>query len=538
MRLLKVLCIAAMAIAIAAPSFAAVQNIKVSGSIEERAIFMNNFDLRNKGEESTARRDGSANNGPAGSGASINEDADDFILSTVRVGIDSDLTDNISTSIVLANQARWGDAAATTDVDVNKAYVTLKEFFYQPLTLKIGRQDLMFGTGLIIGPGVFRDPSGAFPAPRTDTVANPFTGANVAGVAISGPMGEQYSISTYYDAIRATLDFDPWTVDAIYAKIVETDTGNDDENLMGVNAAYKFDVYNAKAEGYYFFKGDDNFNSDLGLMNPASVLAAGGLGANYYTDTSVPGVGSRVYERNDVHVVGLRGDIEPVENLTLQGEGAFQWGTLYDDIGPWNDSTNGSLLERRRKAWAADISGNYVWKDVSYRPNLGLGYVFLSGNKQSNTGRFKGWDPMFKGKFYSFIRDYQYGSGAAYNQEGGNIYKTLDYLAPSGSTNQHLLYVDGGLVPMEDLMLKARYLHWWAAEKVNSLRATTQQSRSGNNIGDEVDAVLIYDYTEDVQFDLCGGIFLPGDLFEDNTDGVTKGDDTAGIVTCGIKVAF
>ncbi len=368
MKLLKVLCVAAIAIAIAAPSFAAVQNIKVSGSIEERAIFMNNFDLRNKGEESMDPRIGLT--GAVGSGNSINEDSDDFVLSTIRVGVESDLTDNVSAAIVLANQARWGDAAGATDVDVNKAYITLKEFFYQPLTLKIGRQDLMFGTGLIIGPGIFRDPSGAFPVARADNRMDPITSVNTGAVTpVSGMMGEQYSISTYYDAIRATLDFDPWTIDGIYAKIVETDTGNDDEDLMGVNLAYKFDVYNAKAEGYWFYKRNDNLNSELGYIHPTQVAVLGLAAGTTYADQTVPGAGTRVYEAEDIHVFGLRGDIEPVESLTLQGEGAFQWGKLYDDAGPWGASTNGSTLHRTRNAWAVDLSGNYLWKDVDYKPS-------------------------------------------------------------------------------------------------------------------------------------------------------------------------
>jgi hypothetical protein len=533
MKLLKVLVVAAIAIAIAAPSFAAVQNIKVSGSIDERAIFMNNFDLRNKGEESTAPR--GPNQAPLGSGNSINEDEDSFLLSTITVGVESDLTDNVSAAIVLDNQTRWGDVAS--DISLNKAYITLKEFFYQPLTLKIGRQDLMYGTGLIIGPGIFRDPNGAFPRPTVvDTRANPFN-PNAASVAtpISGFMGGQYSIDTYYDAIRATLDFDPWTIDAMYAKINETDTTDDDEEVMGVNVGYKFDVYNAKAEGYWFYKNDDGFNSDLGYIHPVDIANAGTV-----QDNTVPGVGARIYERDHVHVFGLRGDIEPVENLTLQGEGAFQWGRLYDTIGTYNNSTDGGALERRRTGWAVDLSGNYLWKDVTYKPNLGLGYVFRSGNKAGNSGRFKGWDPMYSGKFYSYIRDYQYGAGASYNQEGGSIYRTLDYLAPSGNTNSHLFYVDGGLMPLEDLTLKTRYLNWWAADKVTNFVSSgvAQSSRSGRHIGQEIDASLVYDYTEDVQFDLSGGVFLPGNLFEDNTNAVTLSDDKAVIVTGGVKVAF
>ena len=64
--------------------------------------------------------------------------------------------------------------------------------------------------------------------------------------------------------------------------------------------------------------------------------------------------------------------------------------------------------------------------------------------------------------------------------------------------------------------------------------------RSGRakSLGNEVDASLVYDYTEDVQFDLTGGIFMPGNFFKDNTDAATKSTDNAVIVTGGVKVAF
>ncbi len=521
-----------MVVAIAAPTFAAVQNIKVSGSIEERAIYMNNWDLRGKSEESTNLRfpaPGVQNIGNLGSGASINEDQDSFILSTIKVGVDSDLTDNVSASIVLANQSEWGGWAGTgfdTGVMVNKAFITMREFFYQPLTLKIGRQDVAFGDGFIIGPGIFRDPSGAFAFPRADNVPDRFDlGAGNTNVAISGPMGQQYSVSTYYDAIRATLDLDPWTIDGIYSKISETDTANDDMDLIGVNAAYKFDNYNSKVEGYYFYKNDNGLASDLGYIDPVDLIA----NAAFYADTTVPGAGARVYDRSEVSVFGMRGDIDPVENLTLSGEGAVQWGKLIDETGSYNSSTSGGAIERKRLAWAIDVSGDYMWKDVSYKPNLGLGFTYLSGEESANGGKFNAWDPMFKGKYNSMIRDYMAGTQSAWNGIGGNLYQTLDPKDPSGSTNSMTLYVDGGLKPMDDLSLKARYLHFWVAEKVEG------RSRS---LGNEVDASLVYDYTEDVQFDVTGGIFMPGNFFKDNTDSYTKSTDNAIILTTGVKVAF
>ena len=536
MKLMKVLFVAALVVAIAAPTFAAVQNIKVSGSIEEQAIYMSNFDLRSKSEESTNLRfptgPGRVAPGNIGSGASINEDQESFILQTVKVGVDSDLTDNVSASVVIDNQGKWGQVGAFNNVNVNKAYVTLKEFFYQPLTLKIGRQDIKIGNGFVVGPGIYRDPNGTFGFPRADAVPDR---ANLAignqAYIPGGPNGLQFSDATYYDAIRATLDLDPWTVDALYSKIAATGTMASDQELAGINIGYKFDQYNAKAEAYYFYKNDPRFNSDLGLVDPVDINFG-----NANSDLTVPGVGSRVYERSQTDVFGMRGDIVPVENLTLSGEGAVQWGSLFDDRGPWNLSTNGSQLHRNRLAWAIDAYGNYIWKDVAYKPNFGLGVEYLSGQSNGNSGTWNAWDPMFRGNSLSMIRGYMAGQQASYNGVGGNIYQTLDPNDPSGSTDAITVYLDGGLKPMDDLALKARWLHFWTAE-AGSIGMTGGNGRS-RNLGDEVDTTIVYDYTEDVQFDLTGGVFVPETFYKNNSDTNTISTTPAVIVTTGVKVTF
>jgi len=521
MRLLTAFCIVALAVAIATPASAAVQSIKISGSVEERAIVLRDFDLKKESLESTIAR--FENAGVAGSGLEINDDDDSFVLSTVKVGIDADLTDNVAASIILANQLRWGDAAGVSDIDLNQAYVTLKEFFYSPLTLRIGRQPLLYGQGLIVGPGLLRDPSGAFPQP-TDTVYDPLAVANRAATAISGPMGAQYSISNYYDAIRATVDLDPWAVDVVYAIINETDTGiagaSDDETLTGVNVGYAFGDYNATLEGYYFYNRDEQFNSNLGYGRDVNRQAA-----NTALDGDVPGVGNRVYEENIVHVLGLRGDIEPVDDLTLSGEVAFQLGELMDDTGP---NRLGDTLERDREALAANVEGNYTWREVSYQPNLGAGYVFFSGEEAGNSGDFEAWDPMFKGKFFSSIRDYLAGDQTDYRWS--NLYITKDEDDTAGNTNSHIVFVDGGLKPLEDLTLKARYLHFWFHERPVDGR--------NKNIGDEVDASLVYDYTEDVQFNLTGAWFIPGKYYDGAAPDTDRSKDLASEVTGSVRVAF
>ena len=545
MKLMKVLFVAALVVAIAAPTFAAVQNIKVSGSVEEQAIYMNNFDLRSKSEESTARQFAPPSAFLAGTGNSINEDQETFVLQTIKVGVDSDLTDNVSASIVLSNQAKWGNNSGVgtgfssgNAVQVNKAFVTLKEFFYQPLTIKVGRQDLKFGNGFVIGPGIYRDPQGIFTNPATDTRPDRFSimsGGTGTGVVVpGGPNGLQFSDATYFDAIRATLDLDPWTADVIYSKINEEGTTRENQDLAGINVAYKFDQYNAKAEGYYFFKDDRDLDSDMGLIDPVDLAAYNAGTIQSILDYTVPGVGPRIYQTRQTNIFGLRGDLSPLENLTLNGEGAVEWGDIDNSTAYFVNNT--SSLDRSMLAWAVNAYGNYTWKDSTYKPNLGVGFELLSGQKDSNSGKWTAWDPMFRSNSLSMIRGYMAGQQAAYNGVGGNIYNTLDPGDPSGSTDAITLYVDGGLKPMDDLSLKARWLHFWTEQK-NSISQTGGTTRS-MNLGDEVDTTILYDYTEDVQFDLTGGVFIPETFYKNNGDANTKSITPAVIVTGGVKVAF
>lgn len=526
----KIITAAVSVLVICVPAHASVQNIKISGSIEERAIYINNYDLKDKSLESTYF--GILAPGGRDGGAAIDSDQATFILSTLRVGVDSDLTDNVSASLELANQTLWGDNPnnlATNNIDLNRACVTLKEFFYAPLTLKVGRQDLLFGQGFIVGPGLLRNMNNVFPFPIDNgTYSYPDLMLAVIGRPVSGALARQYSIFNYYDAIRATLDLDPWTVDAIYSKILQTGTANNDEDLAGINIAYKFDSYNAKMEGYYFYDNNDNYLSDLGYGRNITVMFNGIMGLDLEGDNTVPGVGRRVYEKNLVHTLGLRGDIEPLENLSLSGEGAFQLGSVIDEIGPWNGSTNGSPLDRRRMAWALDLESNYTWNKAAYKPNLGLGYVFFSGEKSDNSGDFTAWDPMFRGKFFSAIRDFQQGSQGALSKS--NIYMTKDEHDSAASTNSHILFLDTGIKPMADLSLKARYLHFWFAEPPVSGRS--------REAGDEIDTSLGYDLTEDVQFEVTGAVFFPGRYYDQEPDSNFKSNDTAIIVTSAVKVRF
>ncbi|MDD5166976.1 MAG: hypothetical protein PHQ57_06285, partial [Candidatus Omnitrophica bacterium] len=237
-RLILILALA-FVVGVTCAAYAEVQNVKVSGDLTVMGVGRANLDLA-KEPASGARITQAAGNNWADKSADV--------LSIARIRVDADLTDNVSTSIRLLSERPWngeggthggrngniglnigtnagatiGTGAWTNDsnrenkIDIDLAYVTMKEFLYSPLTLTVGRQLLRFGNGLIVG-----DP---------DT--------NIYSVSTALYEGD-LSARKSFDAVRATLDYNPLVIDAVYAKVEEGNaTLNDDVTLLGLNAAY------------------------------------------------------------------------------------------------------------------------------------------------------------------------------------------------------------------------------------------------------------------------------------------------------------
>ena len=470
------LCALAVAVAlVAVPAFAEVQNVKVSGDIAVKAISKDNWDLR----KTTP-------------GTLTNDDKFQGYLQTTGVRVDADLTDNVSAAVKLLNQRFWDtDSAISNDVDLELAYVKLKELVYSPLTVTVGRQDLKFGTGFIVGPGLLGDPNGLFAGTSATT-----TTVHAAGQA------REYSAVNGYDAIRLTLDYAPLTFDYILAKIQERGEGGHDQDLMGANFNWKgapVDRWQGEAELYWFWKND----------RAAGVVLHDNPG--------------RTYENNQVHTIGLRTAGQPVSNLWVNAEGAIQLGRLQDTVLVAGQGAQ----SRDRLALAADLSANYTFANAAWTPNLGLGWTYFSGEHAGGArdGDVVGaWDVMYRGSFKTAIQDFLGGT-----DEPGGLYTTFDPNDTSATTNRHLLYFDVGAKPLQDLALQARYTHAWFAKVPVSGRSSSA--------GDEVDLQAKWDYTEDVQLGLLGAAFLPGKYY-DGAAVATRGRNAAWEVTGDLSVKF
>ncbi len=469
---LIMICAAVLALAFAMPAYAAVQNVKVSGDLSVNALDRFNFAL------------GSTDVNCGGHQS--------LLYHIARLRVDAELTDNVSVVLRLLSEKYWDDegGSANTDVDLDLAYAVLREFLYSPLTLTLGRQELHFGNDLIIG----------------DVDTNSLADASSAGmVTTAGTITDLGDLSARkaFEALRGTLDYvvadQPLTVDLVYAKIAEnTNNRNDDVNLYGANANYV--VNDDLVTEAYFWLRERNVGA-----------TANTLGIN-------DGLSLQNGRDERLSTIGTRAVYTGIDNLTLQGEAAYQGGTrVYSLVNNPNQvfGTNNRLVNSLLNvdAWALQLIANYILEDVRHDPVVGISYTHLSGDETETSKNYKGWDPMFE------------------NQATGTIWNKI-----LGFSNCDLINVNASVKPdfVDDLTVS---VNWYNIRLVEALTnnatagsivsgiATGQQYTVTNNkyLGDEIDVDLIYDYTEDVQLGLNLGWFLPGDAFsKDNKDAATQ----------------
>lgn len=405
----------------------------------------------------------------------IGDEEQNLFITQTMLEVNADLTDNVSTTVHLINERVWTQKDATDGgIDLHLAYVTLREMLYSPLTVVVGRQAFHYGNSFIVDAG------------GTNNSAPLDSGLN--GIA------EDLTKQTAQDAIRLIFDYEPLSIEVLVSKIdsrtnaaAVDDANNDDVDLYGINAGYEVgDSMNTQVEAYFFAKTDKQ-------------TAA-----------------SQETKSDTVYVPGLRASTNPIEGLNVQAEVAWQRGNRVA-------STAGAIaggvsnIQRREAMGVQLISSYQVPVLEEYKPILAYVYTYVSGDSnpddraavtERSREKHTAWDPMFE------------------NQAGGTIYNTLFNLS-----NAHIHTVSGQVNPIEDVTAKVSWTNLALDRKLHSDAAFALISPNGggtavafnadeDDIGNEVDATLTYDYTEDVQIGANFGWFMPGDLFTGANDQV------------------
>ncbi len=492
MKFVGIVAVFALILVFALPAYAETQSVKISGDLTIHAIARDNFDLDSQR--------GTGQDYPTGVQAPTGMSDEQFIISIADVQIDADLTDNVSTVIRIVNQRNWGDSDYKTLVDpaapqghyvtvdhdlldlgVDLAYVQIKELFFEPLSIRIGRQDLWFGRGLIIGANLV-DPG--------------LVEANLpAGVAVgesNGAIERRYGIGSpeltayrSFDAVRATVDFEKWApfvVDLVYFRNDQGTLSSNSIDVLGANAGYNWDVYNAETEAYYWYRRDNNDG------NP------------------------RTGSADEIHTIGLRGSFNPTEDWLFGGEAAMQFGTRMADVAWSTTATGNAMLEPQDRC--AGMLNAYIdylgWQKYMYSPKIGAEMIWTSGDDvdPGDLGdTFTQWNPMYRGYFPTMIRPYL-----------GRYYFTSRYPGGEdlGLTNQFELIAKAEMRPLDDVLFEAKVAGFYLDKIPLRMGENSQAGWIGaHHLGTELNMKTTYDYTEDVSFSLASAFFFPGDVYDE-----------------------
>jgi len=222
------------------------------------------------------------------------------------------------------------EAGNVDEIVLDNAYIDLQRLGGMPVSVRVGRQDMIYGRGWII----------------------------LDGTPLDG------SRTIYNDAIKVTLHLDEAKSSLDLFAMNNKGRQSRVEPLNDQNA--RVSDYDAKVFGAYL-------KSKLNAAHEANVYYI-------YKDADRVGAAAALPYRNGrvVHTSGglLQGKV--ADDWDYYGEAAYQWGK------------EGNVS---RSAWGMNSDVGYTLRGVVAQPRIHAGYEYLSGDKQ-HTGTFEGWDPV------------------------------------------------------------------------------------------------------------------------------------------------
>ncbi|MBU4589998.1 MAG: alginate export family protein, partial [Candidatus Omnitrophica bacterium] len=228
--------------------------------------------------------------------------------------------------------------------------------------------------------------------------------------------------------------------------------------------------------------------------------------------------------------------LEPISDVVLNGEVAIQTGDFLD-TGRSPDSTVD------RDAWAFDIGATYdgLSEAIDVLPGLSLraGYIYRSGQDavsttddlSSTANENRAWDPMYEDQSHGMIANY-----------------IFDGMNDGVDSNGRTFTIGASAEPLEDLTVSVDYYFYRLDKKyasdntagqLRTLNDLTYNVTDNKDLGNELDVVLDYAYTEDVNMGLACGWFFPGDAFNNKgSSGYPDNNETATQIIASVAVAF
>ncbi len=272
---------------------------------------------------------------------------DDYVLNQTRLWADADVNEHLRLFIQLQDARTFGAEGSTVGYaysntensifDLHQGYFDLKKLFDLPLTVRVGRQEIIWGDHRVIGN---------------------FVWSNVGRV---------------FDGGRFMWDTDEIHAEAFAARVDENGfigksaTGGNwdsNENVYAAQLGLKKLVPGALLELMYIQKNDQD-----GSSTNSTLVATGNVSAN-----NNPGV--------VIHDVGARidGKIPNIDAIDYTAE-------AHGQFGDYGDMT--------QRAWAFAGKAGYTFKEMNWKPRFGFEYDYASGDDDPTDSTHGTFDNLY-----------------------------------------------------------------------------------------------------------------------------------------------
>ena len=509
------LTIAIVLIAMAIPAIAELQNVVVGGSLQIRGnwwdgagsaettrhynpLFTGPWDLGGRFFTQTTaaqatlrwRADGAGRVAAVSPRYGWNSDNfnNAFVEERTRLNVRADFTDQVSAFVELDSYDIWGQdfrsnyltgadgtAASIDDVEVYQSYIQADEMFGQPLRLRIGRQEMKFGSTFLVGAGD------------------------------AGP----YFTGLSFDGIRATYTLDALTIDAFWTKLAERSGLEEDSDIdfYGVYASYT-GIENITLDAYYLLVRD--------AISREQVRNNGTING-YVNEWFEKMAGVDDYSPTYLNTIGLRGagTYGPVD---FEAEIAYQFGNA-DAVGA-NSFAGGLYGDDNADFgnWGANLEVGYTF-DVNYQPRVFLGAAYFGGEDNRDVSFGEWVQAAFFPAYFSKEASVSFNRLFSFKQYSNFLDLNLDlsnvWIARTGVT----------VSPTESVKVNLTATYFEALDTFETLRyweiAGTRvvpifplpfwsTKDNSSDLGWEVALSAHYNYTEDLGFEVGYAHFFTG----------------------------
>lgn len=504
MRYSMIAILAATSALFAGPAIAELQNVEVGGEIRIR---WNHF--TEAGSVQTPRPGiGLFNIGnPVGALFTDKGNSLDFVEQRTKLNVTADFTKDVTAFIELDSYDIYGEdfradsitganfrpggvanivganTAANSNDDVNlyQAYIETRDTWGVPLRLRIGRQEMQFGSEWLVG--------------------NNDTSSNFSGLS--------------FDGITLAYDTDQFTITAFATILAENFNIEEDGdvNFFGVYGSYE-GIEDVVIDAYWLFVRDGRgsrlgfpFDTpNTGLFGRVADRIEDIFGVDQYEDTQ------------SIHTFGLRG-AGVIAGFDWEAEAAYQTGDAPNTTRAFFSPDPNSFLtgpaflpfggpygddEKDFDLFGANIEVGYTF-DAAIQPRIYVGGAFFEGEDERED-TFGEW-------LRNLFPFYQQDASISFNRLFSD-WEYSEFLADGDLSNAIVLRGGASIAPTETVEILVTGSYFVTDEEFTSngvLGFPFLGYESDDELGWELGVYLSYDYTEDLVFNFGYAHFFAED---------------------------